>query len=243
MDRFTRLISIIVIGDDARESTQHLVDRLRLTSEATRELSASLDPGDVVQAIVERIAEQVDVDRITVTKFWPDSIEAIAGYDRSRPPARIGARWELTPELRTAIESGEAVVRGLLGRLGNARRYAGTAVGRAQAGDAPAQSRRARARHPRREPSHRIRQFAQLDLENLEQIALSAALALQNASLFAETKEAQQKALRVLLSVSDHLDCSASDADLFARFAGTVAELVGARRVMLWRLSTDRSRC
>ena len=31
MDRFTRLISIMVIGDDARESTQHLVGRLRLT--------------------------------------------------------------------------------------------------------------------------------------------------------------------------------------------------------------------
>jgi len=42
MDRFTRLISIMVLGDEARESTQHLVDRLRITSEATRELSSSL---------------------------------------------------------------------------------------------------------------------------------------------------------------------------------------------------------
>ena len=83
--------------------------------------------------------------------------------------------------------------------------------------------------------------FGQLDLDNLEQIALSAALALQNASLFAETKEAQRKALHALLSVSDHLDSNASEADLYARFAGTVAELVGARRVTLWRLSTDRT--
>ena len=82
MDRFTRLISIMVVGDEARESTQRLVDRLRLTSEATRELSSSLDPPRVVQAIVERIAELVDVDRITLTKFEADSIEAIAGYDK-----------------------------------------------------------------------------------------------------------------------------------------------------------------
>ena len=241
IDRFARLISIIVLGNDARESTQHLVERLRLISEATRELSASLDPARVVQAIVERIAEQVDVDRITVTKFWPDSIEAIAGYDRDRVPARIGARWELTPELRTAIESGEGAFESFFDvpgmpadmqeQLADVRRRvivplrtSGRALG------ILAVSRRS------------DQEFAQLDLENLEQIALSAALALRNASLFAETKEAQQKALRVLLSVSDHLDAATSDADLFARFAGTVAELVGARRVMLWRLSTDRTR-
>jgi signal transduction histidine kinase len=241
MDRFARLIGIIVLGDDARESTQHLVERLRLTSEATRQLSASLDPSLVVQAIVERIAQQVDVDRITVTKFWPDSIEAIAGYDRHRQPARIGARWELTPELRAAIERGEGAFEGFSDVIGM------PADMQEQLSDV-----RRRVIVPLRTGgralgilavSRRSNQpFAQLDLENLEQIALSAALALQNASLFAETKEAQQKALRVLLSVSDHLDAASSDADLFARFTGTVAELVGARRVMLWRLGNDRTR-
>jgi signal transduction histidine kinase len=241
MDRFTRLISIIVLGDDARESTQHLVERLRLTSEATRQLSASLDPSHVVQAIVERIAEQVDVDRITVTKFWPDSIEAIAGYDRHRVPARIGARWDFTPELRAAIDSGDAAFEGFSDVIGM------PADMQEQLADV-----QRRVIVPLRTGGHALgilavsrrsnQPFAQLDLENLEQIALSAALALQNASLFAETKEAQQKALRVLLSVSDHLDAASSDADLFSRFAGTVAELVGARRVMLWRLSNDRSR-
>ncbi len=241
MDRFTRLISIIVLGDDARQSTQHLVDRLRLMSESTRQLSASLDPSHVVQAIVERIAEQVDVDRITVTKFWPDSIEAIAGYDRHRVPARIGARWEFTPEFRAAVESGEAAFEGFSDVIGM------PADMQEQLSDV-----RRRVILPLRTGgralgilavSRRSNQpFAQLDLENLEQIALSAALALQNASLFADTKEAQQKALRVLLNVSDHLDAASSDVDLFARFAGTVAEVVGARRVMLWQLSDDRSR-
>jgi len=241
MDRFTRLISIMVLGDDARESTRHLVDRLRLTGEATREFSSSLDPARVVQAIVERIAELVDVDRITVTKFWPDSIEAIAGYDRSRSPARIGARWALTPELRAAIDSGEIAVEGFSDVSGMPRdmqeqlsdvhrrvivplRAGGRVLG------VLAVSRRS------------DRAFGELDIDNLEQIALSAALALQNASLFAETKDAQQKALHALLSVSDHLDATSSDVDLYARFAGTVAELVGARRVTLWRLSTDRAR-
>jgi len=240
MDRFTRLISIMVIGDDARESTRHLFYRLRLTGEATRELSASLDPAQVVQAIVERIAEIVDVDRITVTKFWPDSIEAIAGYDRTRPPARIGARWQLTPELRSAIDSGEAAFEGFSDVSGM------PADMQEQLSDV-----RRRVMLPLRAGgrvlgvlavSRRTDQaFGQLDLDNLEQIALSAALALQNASLFAETKEAQQKALHALLSVSDHLDSNASEADLYARFAATVAELVGARRVTLWRLSMDRT--
>ncbi len=241
MDRFTRLVSIMVLGDEARESTQHLVDRLRLATEATRELSASLDPSRVVQAIVERIADLVDVDRITVTKFLPDSVEAIAGYDRNRVPARVGARWDLTPALRAAIDRGElafesfadvsGMPRDMQEQLSDVRRRVilplragGRVLG------SLAVSRRS------------DQAFGELDLENLEQIALSAALALQNASMFAETKEAQQKALHALLSVSDHLDATSSDVDLYARFAGTVAELVGARRVTLWRLSTDGTR-
>jgi signal transduction histidine kinase len=241
MDRFTRLISIMVLGDEARESTQRLVDRLRLTSEATRELSSSLDPPRVVQAIVERIAELVDVDRITVTKFEADSIEAIAGYDKSRVPARIGARWELTPQLRAGIDSGEVAFEGFSDMPGMPPDM------QEQLSDV-----RTRVILPLRTGgrvlgilavSRRTDQpFAQLDLDNLEQIALSAALALHNASLFAETKEAQQKALHALLSVSDHLDATSSDVALYARFAGTVAELVGARRVTLWRLSTDGTR-
>jgi signal transduction histidine kinase len=241
MDRFTRLISIMVLGDEARESTQHLVERLRLTSEATRELSSSLDPARVVQAIIERIADLVDVDRITVTKFLQDSIEAIAGYDRNRVAARIGARWDLTAELRAAIDRGDLAFEGfhdvsgmppdMQEQLSDVRRRVilplragGRVLG------ILAVSRRS------------DQAFAQLDLENLEQIALSAALALQNASMFSESKEAQQKALHALLSVSDHLDATSSDVDLYARFAGTVAELVGARRVTLWRLSTDGTR-
>jgi|HubBroStandDraft_6_1064221.scaffolds.fasta_scaffold00260_3 signal transduction histidine kinase len=241
MDRFTRLISIMVLGDEASESTRHLVDRLRLTGEATRELSSSLDPSRVVQAIVERIAELVDVDRITVTKFWRDSVEAIAGYDRTGLPARIGARWSLTPELRAEIDSGEAALESLADVSGM------PADMREQLADV-----RRRVILPLRAGgrvlgilavSRRSDQpFAQLDLENLEQISLSAALALQNASRFAETKEAQEKALHALLSVADHLDATSSDVDLYARFAGTVAELVGARRVSLWRLSTDGTR-
>jgi signal transduction histidine kinase len=241
IDRFTRLISIMVLGDEARESTQRLVDRLRLTSEATRELSSSLDPSRVVQAIVERIAELVDVDRITVTKFSADSIEAIAGYDRTRVPARIGARWDLTPQLRAAIDSGEGAFEGFPDAAGMPSDM------QEQLSDV-----RKRVILPLRTGGRVLgilavsrrtdQEFARLDLDNLEQIALSAALALQNASLFSETKEAQQKALHALLSVSDHLDATSSDVDLYARFAGTAAELVGARRVTLWRLSTHGTR-
>ena len=241
MDRFTRLISIMVLGDEASESTRHLVDRLRLTGEAARALSASLDPSQVVQAIVERIAELVDVDRITVTKFWSDSVEAIAGYDKTKSPARIGTTWGLTPELRAAIDSGELAFEAfsdlpgmptdMQEQLSDVRtrvllplRAGGRVLGML------AVSRRS------------DQAFAHLDLEILEQIAMSAAFALQNASLFAETKEAQQKALHALLAVSDHLDATSSDVDLYARFAETVAELVDARRVTLWRISSDGTR-
>ena len=240
MDRFTRLVSIMVLGDDARGSTQHLVDRLRLTSEATRELSSSLDPARVVQAIVDRIAELVDVDRITVTEFHADSIEAIAGYDRNRVPARIGAKWHLSPEFRAAIDRGDVSFEGFSDMSGMPPDM------QEQLADV-----RTRMMLPLRTGGRVLgilavsrrsdRPFGQLDLDNLEQIALSAALALQNARLFAETKDAQQKALHALLSISDHLDETSSEADIYARVATTVAELVGARRVTLWRLSSDRT--
>ena len=196
----------------------------------------------MIQAIVERIAELVDVDRITLTRFWPDSVEAIAGYDRHRVAARVGARWALSPGMREAIDSGDVAFEGFSDVSGMPRdmqeqladvqrrvilplRAGGQVLG------ILAVSRRSNEA------------FGDLDLENLEQIALSAALALQNASLFSKSKKAQQKALHALLSVSDHLDASSSDVDLYARFGGTVAELVGARRVTLWRLSSDRTRC
>ena len=43
-----------MLGDEARRSTARLVHRLRLSAEATRELSSSLEPQQVVQSIIER---------------------------------------------------------------------------------------------------------------------------------------------------------------------------------------------
>jgi signal transduction histidine kinase len=242
MDRFTQLVSIVLLGDEARRSTEHLVHRLRLSAEATRELSSSLEPEHVVQSIIERVADLVEVDRITLTTFRPDEVEAIAGYDRTRVPARIGTKWRLTPELRAAIDRGEAAFEGfsdvpgmpedMRDQLSDVQRrliVPLTTGGRVRG--MLAVSRRV---------DHA---FSPLDLENLEQIALSAALALHNARLFAESKEAQEKALQALLRVSDHLGEAASEAELYSRFASTVAELVAARRVTLWRLSADRKSC
>jgi signal transduction histidine kinase len=242
MDRFTQLVSIVLVGDEARASTERLVHRLRLTAEATRELSSSLEPSQVVQSIVERVADLVEVDRITLTTFHADEAEVIAGYDRTRVSAQVGATWRLTPELQAAIDRGESAIDGfpdaagmpldMREQLSDVRRrliVPLTTGGRVRG--MLAVSRRT---------DH---SFSPLDVENLEQIALSAALALQNARLFAESKEAQAKALRALLRVSEHLDQSESEDELYARFASTVADLVGARRVTFWRLSSDRKSC
>jgi signal transduction histidine kinase len=242
MDRFTQLVSIVLLGEEARRSTQHLVHRLRLTAEATRELSSSLQPSQVVQSIIERVANLVEVDRITLTTFRPDEVEAIAGYDRTRIPARVGATWRLTPELGAAIDGGEAAFEGfsdvpgmpadMQDQLSDVRRrliVPLTTGGRVRG--MLAVSRRA---------DHA---FSPLDIENLEQIALSAALALQNARLFAESKGAQEKALHALLRVSDHLGEATSEDELYSSFATTVADLVAARRVTLWRLSGDQRSC
>lgn len=104
MDRFTQLVSIVLVGDEARASTERLVHRLRLTAEATRELSSSLDPSRVVQSIVERVADLVEVDRITLAALRADEVEVVAGFDRTRVGARVGATWHLTPELQSAID-------------------------------------------------------------------------------------------------------------------------------------------
>jgi len=242
MDRFTRLASVILGGHEARKSTQRLVDRSRLTAQVTRELSSSLEPARVMQAIIERVADLVEVDRITLTRFVGDEVEAIAGYDRSKPPAREGTRWPLTTGLRAAIERGDPVFEGHSDIPGMPTEM------REQLSDV-----RRRVLVPLRTGSQALGMlavsrrtddvFGPLDLDNLEQVALSAALALHNASMFAESKEAQEKALHALLSVSDHLDARHSDGDLFKRLTKTVAELVAARRVTLWRLNGDRKSC
>ncbi len=195
-----------------------------------------------MQAIIERVADLVEVDRITLTTFMGDEVESIAGYDRSRPPAREGTRWPLSAELRAAIERGDPVLEGqsdipgmpqeMQGQLSDVRRRVLVPLRTGnQVLGLLAVSRRTDD------------VFGPLDLDNLEQVALSSALALHNAQLFAESKEAKEKALHALLSVSDHLDARVSDVELFKRLTQTVAELVAAQRVTLWRLSGDRRSC
>ena len=242
MDRFTRLVSVILGNDEARKSTQRLVDRSKLTAQVTRELSSSLEPARVMQAIIERVADLVEVDRITLTRFTGDEAESIAGYDSSRPPARDGTRWPLTAGLRAAIERGDPVFEGESDIPGMPYEM------QDQLSDV-----RSRVLVPLRTGNQVLGMlavsrrtdhvFGRLDLENLEQVALSSALALHNARLFAESKEAKEKALHALLSVSDHLDARASDGELFKRLTQTVAELVAAQRVTLWRLDSDRRSC
>jgi signal transduction histidine kinase len=242
MDRFTQLVSIVLVGDEARASTERLVHRLRLAADATRELSSSLEPSQVVQAIVERVADLVEVDRITLTTFHANDVEVIAGYDRTRLKAQVGATWRLTPELRAAIDRGESAIDGFPDVAGMPEDM------REQLSDV---RRRllvplftgGRVRGMLAVSRRKDHAFSALDVENLEQIALSAALALQNARLFAELKEAQAKALRALLTVSEHLDATESEDELYARFASTVADLVAAGRVTFWRLSSDGRQC
>ena len=242
MDRFTQLVSIVLVGDEARASTERLVHRLRLTADATRELSSSLEPSQVMQSIVERVADLVEVDRITLTTFRADEVEVIAGYDRTRVSAQVGATWGLTPELQAAIDRGESAIDGFPDAAGMSQDM------REQLSDVRRRlivplTTGGRVRGMLAVSRRTDHSFSPLDVENLEQIALSAALALQNARLFAESKEAQAKALRALLRVSEHLDQSESEDELYARFASTVADLVGARRVTFWRLSSDGKYC
>ena len=241
MDRFTRLISIMVLGDDAREFDK-----------APRRPSPSHRRGDTGVLLLARSRASGAGDHRTHRGARQGGShhrdQVLAGFDRGnrriRPfPAARAHRGpvELTPELRAAIESGEMAVEGFSDVSGMPRDM------QEQLSDV-----RRRVIVPLRAGGRVLgilavsrrsdEAFGELDIDNLEQIALSAALALQNASLFAETKDAQQNALHALLSVSDHLDATSSDVDLYARFAGTVAELVGARRVTLWRLSPDRTR-
>ncbi len=242
MDRFTQLVSIVLVGDEARASTERLVHRLRMTADATRELSSSLEPSQVVQSIVERVADLVEVDRITLTAFHANEVEVIAGYDRTRVSAEVGATWGLTPELQAAIDRGELAIDGFPDAAGMPTNM------REQLSDVRRRlilplTTGGRVRGMLAVSRRSDHAFSPLDVENLEQIALSAALALQNARLFAESKEAQTKALRALLTVSEHLDTSESEDELYARFASTVADLVAARRVTFWRLSNDRQHC
>lgn len=217
-------------------------------SEAPSTVSAGTvppsDPHEVMMTLVRTAAETLGADRCTLTSLDRHSFRVEASYDMAGESDITGREFALDylpdqPLLRDAVASGHITTGGSLtagGRfdptlhdvLAPMQR---TAVVPLPLGDTIGAllilSRRA------------DKDFNESELQQLQQFAVPAVLALRNMRLVEEVQAAQRRGLETLTMISRHVASSDEPADFFARMSETVAALVNAERAAFWRISGE----
>jgi signal transduction histidine kinase len=200
------------------------------------------DAHQIMERLVRFVAENVDVDRCTLTSLDQDVLRVEASYERGGPPDFVGREYPLTwlarqPLLFQAVTTGTIVLGGSLGGGGNAdpalapallaMRHTAIvplAIGET-VGAVLILSRRA------------DRRFIPEELRGLQQVGLLAVLALRNARLVEQVRSAQRRGLDSLTQMSRHVASSVESATFFEKMSETVAGLVTAERAGFWQLS------
>ncbi len=192
--------------------------------------------------LVRFAAENVDVDRCTLTSLDQRVLRVEASYERGGPPDFIGREYPLTwlprqPLLNQAVTTGEIVLGGSLAANGSSdpelapalREIRHTAIVPLSLGETVGAvlilSRRG------------DRPFVPRELEGLQQVGLLAILALRNARLVDEVRSAQRRGLDSLTQMSRHVASSQEPATFFEKMSETVAALVSAERAGFWQLT------
>jgi signal transduction histidine kinase len=200
------------------------------------------DPHQIMGRLVRFAAENVDVDRCTLTSLDQDVLRVEASYERGGPPDFIGHEYPLTwlrrqPLLYQAVTTGAIVLGGSLAESGTSdpgltpalRAMRHTAIVPLSVGDTVGAvlilSRRS------------DRAFVPHELDGLRQVGLLAVLALRNARLVDEVRSAQRRGLDSLTQMSHHVASSLEPATFFEKMGETVAGLVSAERAGLWQLT------
>jgi signal transduction histidine kinase len=200
------------------------------------------DAHQIMERLVHFAAENVDVDRCTLTSLDQDVLRVEASYERGGPPDFVGHEYPLTwlarqPLLFQAVTTGTIVLGGSLGEAGNtdpalapallAMRH--TAIVPLSIGETVGAvlilSRRA------------DRPFVPEELLGLQQVGLLAVLALRNARLVEQVRSAQRRGLDSLTQMSRHVASSVESATFFEKMSETVAGLVTAERAGFWQLT------
>jgi signal transduction histidine kinase len=200
------------------------------------------DPYQIMERLVRFAAENVGVDRCTLTSLDQDVLRVEASYERGGPPDFIGHEYPLSwlprqPLLNRAVTTGAIVYGGSLGEGGNSDPELAesllamhhTAIVPLSLGDAVGAvlilSRRSE------------RPFVPGELDGLQQVGLLAVLALRNARLVEQVRSAQRRGLDSLTQMSRHMASSLDRATFFDKMSETVAGLVAAGRAGFWQLA------
>src|SRR5579864_4773959 len=200
------------------------------------------DPHQIMGRLVRFAAENVGVDRCTLTSLDQEVLRVEASYERGGPPDFIGHEYPLTwlprqPLLHEAVTTGAIVLGGSFADSGTPdseiahalRVMRHTAIVPLAVGDTVGAvlilSRRS------------DRPFVPHELEGLQQVGLLAVLALRNARLVDEVRNAQRRGLDSLTQVSRHVASSLEPATFYEKMSETVAGLVSAERAGFWQLT------
>lgn len=200
------------------------------------------DPHQIMGSLVRFAAENIDVDRCTLTSLDQDVLRVEASYQRGGPPDFVGHEYPLTwlarqPLLQQAVETGSIVLGGSLGHGGNADpdlipaliAMHHTAIVPLSIGETVGAvlilSRSS------------DRPFVPHELAGLQEVGLLAILALRNARLVEQVQSAQSCGLDSLTQMSRHVASSVDPATFFDKMSDTIAGLVGAERAGFWQLT------
>jgi len=200
------------------------------------------DAHQIMERLVRFAAENIDVDRCTLTSLDQDVLRVEASYQRGGPPDFVGKEYPLTwlsrqPLLDQAVKTGQIQLGGSLGDSGIADPVLApallvmhhTAIVPLALGDTVGAvlilSRRS------------DRPFVPLELEGLQQVGLLAVLALRNARLVEQVRNAQRRGLDSLTQMSRHVASSLDPATFFEKMSETAAGLVDAERAGFWQLT------
>ncbi|MFI5285323.1 MAG: ATP-binding protein [Candidatus Dormibacteria bacterium] len=196
-------------------------------------------------SLVRFAAENVGVDRCTLTSLDQDVLRVEASYQRGGPPDFVGHEYPLTwlakqPLLQQAVDTGSIVFGGSLGHGGNADptlipaliAMHHTAIVPLSIGETVGAvlilSRSS------------DRPFVLQELAGLQEVGLLAVLALRNARLVEQVQSAQRRGLDSLTQMSRHIASSVEPATFFDKLSDTVAGLVSAERAGFWQLKGTR---
>jgi signal transduction histidine kinase len=200
------------------------------------------DAHQIMERLVRFAAENVDVDRCTLTSLDQNVLRVEASYQRGGPPNFVGHEYPLTwlsrqPLLDEAVTTGSIVLGGGFGDAGltdpdlapSLAVMHHTAIVPLSLGDSVAAvlilSRRS------------DRPFVTEELEGLQQVGLLATLALRNVRLADQARNAQWRGLDSLTQMSRHVASSAEPATFFEKMSETVAGLVNAEWAGFWQLT------
>ncbi|HEY6783047.1 MAG TPA: GAF domain-containing sensor histidine kinase [Candidatus Dormibacteraeota bacterium] len=200
------------------------------------------DPHQIMERLVRFAAENVEVDRCTLTSLDQDVLRVEASYERGGPPDFVGHEYPLSwlprqPLLNQAVSTGAIVYGGSLGEGGNSDPELAasllaihhTAIVPLSVGGTVGAvlilSRRS------------DRPFVPHELDGLQQVGLLAVLALRNARLVEQVQSAQRRGLDSLTQMSRHVASSLDRATFFEKMSETVASLVTAERAGFWQLT------